>query len=105
MSRSLVMMLGLALVVSACGKKEPEVVPTPTNPTQTGPTTISNNDDAARAAAEAARRDSIAAAEAARAALVNEMSSMIHFDYDQSAVRMADQALLNRKAAIMRVNP
>jgi len=105
MSRSLVMILGTVLLASACGKKEPEVVPTPTTPTQTGPTTISDNDDAARAAAEAARRDSIAAAEAARAALVNEMASMIHFDYDQSSVRMTDQALLNRKAEIMRANP
>lgn len=105
MSRSLVMILGIALVASACGKKEPEVIPTPANPTQTGPTTIPDNDDAARAAAEAVRRDSIAAAEAARAALINEMATMIHFDYDQSSIRTADQGLLNRKAAIMRANP
>src|SRR5260221_10561267 len=30
---------------------------------------------------------------------------MIHFDYDQSAVRTADQGVLDRKAAILQVNP
>jgi len=30
---------------------------------------------------------------------------MIHFDYDQAQVRAADQAVLDRKAAILQANP
>lgn len=109
MSRSLSLLLGLAIVITACGKKEePVVTPTPTAPQ--GPVINQDSIDAAnRARAEQARRDSLAraaaAAEAARAALVNEMATMIHFDYDQSAIRSEDAALLARKADIMRVNP
>lgn len=103
MSRTLVMALGLALVVTACGKKdEPVVTPTPTQPgsdsTRTPPPAAPTTDpDAARRAAEAE-------AERIRAGLVNEMSSMIHFGYDQFSIRSEDEALLNRKAAIMRAN-
>ncbi len=105
MSRFPAFALGLVFVVTACGgKEEPVVTPTPT---QTGPAPTApapSDDDAARRA-EAARRDSLARAEAARAALVNEMATMIHFDYDQYSVRPADEALLNRKAEILRANP
>lgn len=106
MPRFAVWTLGLALVTTACGKKdEPVVTPTPT---QTGPTAggapTGNADDAARRAEEA-RRDSLARAEAARAGLVNEMATMIHFDYDSYAIRSSDQALLNRKGEILRANP
>jgi peptidoglycan-associated lipoprotein len=102
MSRTLVMALGLALVVTACGKKdEPEVVPTPTQPSDPmtpPPPAPAANPDSARLAAEAE-------AERIRAELVNEMATMIHFEYDQSAIRAEDQALLNRKSEIMRANP
>lgn len=109
MSRSLATILGLAILATACGKKEePVVTPTPTVPQ--GPVVNQDSIDAARRAeAERMRRDSIAAAEraaeAARAALVNEVATMIHFDYDQSAIRTADMALLARKGDIMRSNP
>lgn len=109
MSRSLSILLGLAILVTACGKEEePVVTPTPTVPQ--GPVVNQDSIDAARRAEEArraaeARRDSLARLEAARAALVNEMATMIHFDYDQSAIRSQDAALLSRKADIMRSNP
>jgi len=104
MSRFPLIALALALVVTACGKKEePVVVPTPTQ--TDGPVVTPPSDDDAARRAEEARRDSLARAEAARAALVNEMATMIHFDYDQFSIRGADEALLNRKAAIMRANP
>ncbi len=109
MSRSLTALLGLAIVVTACGKKEePVVTPTPTPTEQMGPNQDSIN-AANRARAEQARRDSLAAAaqaaEAARAALVNEVATLIHFDYDKFDIRSEDRALLDRKAAIMRANP
>jgi peptidoglycan-associated lipoprotein len=109
MSRSLTALLGLAIVVTACGKKEePVVTPTPTPTEQMGPNQDSI-DAANRARAEQARRDSLAAAaqaaEAARAALVNEVATLIHFDYDKFDIRSEDRALLDRKAAIMRANP
>jgi peptidoglycan-associated lipoprotein len=102
MSRTLMMALGITLVVTACGKKdEPVVTPTPTQPgsdssrTTPPPAPTTNPNAGADAAAEAER---------ARVALVNEMSSMIHFGYDQFNIRAEDEALLTRKAAIMRAN-
>jgi peptidoglycan-associated lipoprotein len=101
MSRSFTMAFALALVVTACGKKdEPVVVPTPTQPSgsdsmRTPPPPPPTN-SGADAAAEEERR---------RAALINEMASMIHFGYDEFSIRAEDQALLNRKAEIMRANP
>jgi peptidoglycan-associated lipoprotein len=43
------------------------------------------------------------AAERARA-ITADLTAMINFDYDQAAVRQADQATLDRKAAIMLAN-
>jgi peptidoglycan-associated lipoprotein len=104
MTRSLVLTLGLAFAMTACGKKdEPVVTPTPTGGGPTTPTTpppAPSTADRDRAIA-----DSIARAEAARAAMVTEMGNRIHFDYDQFAIRADDQALLNRKAEILRANP
>ena len=36
---------------------------------------------------------------------MNELAATVHFDYDQYAIRQVDEALLARKAAIMRANP
>jgi peptidoglycan-associated lipoprotein len=101
-------LLGLALVVTACGKKEEPVVQPP--PMAGGARFNQDSADAAaraaadRAAAEAARADA-ARREAARAALVNEIAETINFDYDQFDIRTADRDKLTRKAAIMRANP
>jgi peptidoglycan-associated lipoprotein len=109
MTRRSATVFALALVIAACGKKEaPAVQPTPVDRGSAG----FNQDsaDAANRAAEAARADSIrraqmAADEAARAELVNELSATVHFDYDQFSIRLVDEPLLSRKAAIMRANP
>jgi peptidoglycan-associated lipoprotein len=111
-SRSLsTALFGLVLLTTACSKKaEPVTQPTPVRPT---PTANSDADDRRRAdslrALEAARleaeRKAAAAAEAARAVLVNELAETIHFDYDQYAISAEDQAKLERKAAILRANP
>jgi peptidoglycan-associated lipoprotein len=66
--------------------------------------------DAANRAAEEARKKAAADAAAADAAarakgLAGEVASMIHFDYDKSDIRQNDQAVLDRKAAIMGANP
>jgi peptidoglycan-associated lipoprotein len=104
-----VALLGLALAVTACGKKEEPVVQPPPM-TSGGARFNQDSADAAaraaadRAAAEAARA-AAAAAEAARAALVNEIAATINFEYDQFDIRMADRDKLTRKVAIMRANP
>lgn len=109
MSRSTAVFLGLAIAISACGKKEePAVVPTPTQPMEQGPNQDSidaANRARALEAAEAARRDSLARAEATRAQLVNQMSESIHFDYDQFAIRSGDESMMRTKAAILVANP
>jgi peptidoglycan-associated lipoprotein len=58
--------------------------------------------------AERARREAELAAKAAaeRAAAVKaDLAAMINFEYDQATVRSADQAILDRKAAILGANP
>lgn len=102
-------LLGLALAVTACGKKEEPVVQPP--PMAGGGARFNQDSaDAAaraaaeRAAAEAARAEAVAR-EAARAALVNEIAQTINFEYDQFDVRISDRDKLTRKAAIMRANP
>lgn len=105
-------LMGLALLTTACGKKaEPVVTPQPA----TRPTPTVDNDARARQIADSIRaanaakaeRDRIAAAtaEAARAALVNEIAETIHFEYNMDGISADDQARLDRKAAIMRANP
>jgi peptidoglycan-associated lipoprotein len=49
-----------------------------------------------RAAAEASEKVKAVAA---------DLAAMINFDYDQATVRQADQATLDRKAAILSANP
>lgn len=114
-SRSPLMILGLvaAVVVAACGKKEPEA-PAPQPTVDTAPTA---NADSIAAEEERMRReeaeriqrqreaDSLAAlsrsAEETRAAL----ATMIHFDYDRAVVRQDDAAILDSKVAILQANP
>ncbi len=109
MPRSVVFVLGLALIVTGCGRKDPPATtPTPVANNPVGP----NADSIASArradsiaAAEAEARRLAALAEASRAALINELASMIHFDYDQFSVRPSDEQLVARKVAIMKANP
>lgn len=102
MTRTLTLALGLVIAVSACGKKE-EPTTTPT-PVQTGAGPSTPTPGGTPADADAARREALAREEAARAAVAAEMAVRIHFDYDQFSVRAEDQAILGRKAAILRAN-
>ncbi len=100
-------LLGLALLATACGKKEEPVVQPP--PMPMGTRINQDSIDAARRAdsvraAAAAARAAAAAAEAARATLVNEMAMTINFAYDQFDIGTENQGKLDRKAVIMRAN-
>lgn len=107
MFRRLTALALVAVVAGACGKKaaEPAVTPTPTPGAGINRDSIdaARRADSIRAAAEA-ERARLAALEAARAALVNELAETIHFDYDQFTIGSDDRAKLERKAAIMRAN-
>lgn len=105
-------MLAGALVAAACGGSQPD--PEPPAPQPIDSTAIK----------EQMRRDSIAAAERARAEaerraaeerarreaelllafLTAELQERIHFDFDRSDIRNDDMANLDRKAAIMLAN-
>ena len=102
---SLLMLLTAAALAVACGGKSPpeEPAPDPTpavNPTP-APTAPDNSADSDRVARERA------AAEASEKvkAVAADLAAMINFDYDQATVRQADQATLDRKAAILSANP
>lgn len=112
--RSLLVLLAVATVATACGGNPPPEEPTPAiDSTAIKARMRQDSIDAAnRAAREQAARDSAAraraaaeAAERARMALMNDMSAMIHFDFDKSDIKSEDMANLDRKAAILMANP
>ena len=117
---SLLLVIGLtaAVVAGACGGNPPPETPTP------------NADSIA--AAERARQDSIAAAQAEADRLAREeaervarqreadslaalgrttesvrtiLSAMVHFDLDKSSIRPDDMGTLDQKVAILQANP
>jgi peptidoglycan-associated lipoprotein len=94
-------MIGLVLVVAACGKKAPEVAPDPnagapgTAPTRPAPSTPD----------EPRRREGAGVLESIRAQLIRELETQIHFDFDRDEIRQPDATILDRKAAIMLANP
>lgn len=104
-------LMALVLLTTACGKKaEPATSPTPVRPpagTNADSIARAREDSIRREAAAAAERARLAAAEAeaARAALVNQLAETIHFAYDQDLISTEDQARLDAKAAIMQANP
>ena len=89
--------------VAACGGKpapeEPAPEPVQTEPAPapapTQPAPAPRDDSAERMAREAAER---------AAALTRDLSQVINFDYDAATVRNEDQAILDRKAAILQAN-
>lgn len=94
-------LLSLALLVlaaGACGKKaEPVVLPEPAPtettaapPPATTPTPVDNT----------AEREA-----AMRAALMADVTAMVHFDYNEATIKPQDMAVLDRKAAILNANP
>jgi peptidoglycan-associated lipoprotein len=97
---SILSLLAVATLVAACGKKpapeQPAPEPAPAPADAPPPPPAPRNDDADRLAREAAER--------MRTALRADLGAMINFDYDKSDVRQADQANLDRKAAILAAN-
>jgi peptidoglycan-associated lipoprotein len=102
---SLLMLLAAAAFAVACGGSPPpeEPAPEPTPAAEPAPQPEPVDDSAER---ERMERERMAreAAERARA-VAADLAAVINFDYDQAAVRSADQATLDRKAAILVANP
>ena len=96
-----------AAATSACRKKDPpQTTPLPTGGTPTTTPTTTRDTAAERIAREreAAERDR----EARRTEierLRTTVTSMVYFDYDESAIREDARAALDRKVPILRANP
>jgi peptidoglycan-associated lipoprotein len=88
----------LALTIAGCHKAKPEVVPEPT------PTTPAPAPSPAPAPAPPPAASGDAAA-ATTARLTAELGNVIHFDYDQDAIKPEDRPVLDAKADIMKANP
>ncbi|HET7599716.1 MAG TPA: peptidoglycan-associated lipoprotein Pal [Gemmatimonadales bacterium] len=94
--------LAAASLIAACGKKPapeqpaPEPAPPPQSEAPPPPPPPARNDDAERMARER---------EAQMRALRADIGAMINFDFDKADIRPADQANLDRKAAILGANP
>jgi peptidoglycan-associated lipoprotein len=93
-------LMAVVTLVAACGKKPAPEQPAPEPaPAQqeapSSPAPAPRNNDADRIAREAAER---------MRALRADIGAMINFDFDKADVRAADQANLDRKAAILAAN-
>ena len=112
MRRKLFLIAAGVLVAAACGGSQPD--PEPPAPQPIDSTAIKEQmrrdsiAAAERARAEAERRAEEervrAEAERLRAQLTAELQERVHFDFDRSNVRDSDMAILDRKAAIMLAN-
>ncbi len=102
---SLLMLLTAAAFAVACGGRsapeEPAPEPTPAPAPPPAPEPVDDSAERERLERERMARE---AAERARA-ISADLTAMINFDYDQAVVRQADQATLDRKAAILLANP
>jgi peptidoglycan-associated lipoprotein len=102
---SLLMLLAAAAFAVACGGKAPpeEPAPEPTPAAEPAPQPAPVDDTAERDRLE---RERMAREAADRArAVAADLAAVINFDYDQATVRSADQATLDRKAAVLVANP
>lgn len=102
---SLLMLLAAAAFAVACGGSPPpeEPAPEPTPAAEPAPQPEPVDDSAER---ERMERERMAREAAERARTVAaDLAAVINFDYDQATVRPADQATLDRKAAILIANP
>lgn len=104
-------LLAAALVAAAaCGGKKPAEAPAPA-PAPAPPPTVDSTAIKARlrqdsiAAAEARARAAAEAAARLQAQLTQELTAMIHFEFDRADIQAGDQASLDRKAAILKANP
>ena len=112
MSRKLFLIAAGVLVAAACGGSQPDPVPPAPQPIDSTAIKEQMRRDSI-AAAERARAEAerLAAAESARQAaerlraqLTAELEERVHFDFDRSDIRGEDMANLDRKAAIMMAN-
>ena len=102
-NRMLAAPLALALVLACGGKKEPEQ-PAP-QPTAPAPQPAPPSQPAPQPTAPAQpTEDPAAVAARVTAALLGEVATMIHFDFDMADIRPDDRSLLDRKAAILGAN-
>lgn len=101
---SLLMLLAASAVTAGCGGKKPPEEPAPqAAPPAQEPTPPPVDQSAERDRLE---RERMAREAAERARAVSaDLAAMINFEYDQAAVRSADEATLDRKAAILQANP
>jgi peptidoglycan-associated lipoprotein len=102
---SLLMLSSAAAFAVACGGKSApeEPAPQPAPAAEPAPTPAPVDDSAER---ERLEKERLAREAAERARVVAaDLAAMINFDYDQAVVRQADQATLDRKAAILAANP
>ncbi len=97
--RAAVSLVVLALVMTACSRRQEPQDPSPQPTANTPQAATPATDDADAAAAAAAAR----AAELARIRGVIE--EMVFFDYDRSDIRSDQQETLTRKASVLRSNP
>jgi peptidoglycan-associated lipoprotein len=105
MMRSPSLLMLLAAFAVACGGRsapeEPAPEPTPVADPAPAPEPVDDSAERERMERERMARE---AAERSRA-VAADLAAMINFDYDQASVRPADQATLDRKAAVLQANP
>lgn len=109
-SQCLSLVAVIAIAAACGGNPEPEQpAPQPEPEVAVNQDSIDAENERRRAEEEARRRAEEERLkremEAGRASLVTDLTTPIHFDYDQATVRSNDQAVLDRKAAILQANP
>ena len=102
---SLLMLLATAAFAIACGgnpaPEEPAPAPPPAAEPTPEPPPVDDSAERERMERERMARE----AEERSRAVAADLAAMINFDYDQATVRQADQATLDRKAAVLQANP
>jgi peptidoglycan-associated lipoprotein len=105
MRASYLLLLAAATFAVACGGSPPPEEPapeyTPAPAPSPAPAPVDDSAEKERLERERMARE---AAERARA-VAAELATMINFDYDQAAIRSADQGTLDRKSSILAANP
>jgi peptidoglycan-associated lipoprotein len=103
-TRLLAAPLVLTVILACGGKKQPEQpAPQPSTPAPQ-PTPAPTQPAPQPTAPAQPMEDPAAAAARVTAALLGEVATMIHFEFDKSDIRPDDRSLLDRKAAIMGTN-
>jgi len=102
---SLLLVLATAGLAAACGGKpapeQPAPEPTPAPAPAPAPAPVDDSAERDRLERERMAREAAERANAVKA----DLAAMINFEYDQASVRSTDQAVLDRKAAILGANP